>query len=93
MTKDRSIVRKMKEIILTTRLGGVLEQQIKQETPNVSASELRTEMKKKVLELYLNYIFFGNNAYGVEAASRTYFAKSAADLNILEASILASLPK
>ena len=50
-------------------------------------------MKIKTLELYLNCIFFGNNAYGVEAASKTYFAKSAKDLTVLEASILASLPK
>ena len=50
-------------------------------------------MKTKTLELYLNYIFFGNNAYGVEAAAKTYFGKSATGLSILEASILASLPK
>jgi penicillin-binding protein 1A len=50
-------------------------------------------MKNMVLELYLNYIPFGNNAFGVEAASKTYFSKSAKDLDILEASILASIPK
>jgi membrane peptidoglycan carboxypeptidase len=50
-------------------------------------------MKNIVLELYLNYIPFGNNAFGVEAASKTYFSKSAKDLDVLEASILASIPK
>jgi membrane carboxypeptidase/penicillin-binding protein len=50
-------------------------------------------MKTKTLELYLNYIFFGNNAYGVEAASKTYFSKSAKDITVLESAILASLPK
>jgi len=70
-----------------------LEKQIRAENPNLSDVQLRQEMKTKTLELYLNYIFFGNNAYGVEAASKTYFAKSAKDLTILESSILASIPK
>ena len=93
LTQDRSIVRKLKEIILTSRLWWVLEKQIRAENPNLSDVQLRQEMKTKTLELYLNYIFFGNNAYGVEAASKTYFAKSAKDLTILESSILASIPK
>ncbi len=93
LTKDRNIVRKIKEILLTSKLSGVLEKMIRQEKGNLSAAELRTEMKKRTLELYLNYISFGNNAYGVEAASKTYFDKSATGLNILEASILASIPK
>ena len=50
-------------------------------------------MKEKIIELYLNYVFLGNNAYGVEAASKTYFNKSAKDLTVMEASILASIPK
>jgi membrane peptidoglycan carboxypeptidase len=70
-----------------------LEKQIRKEQGNLSNSELRKAMKTKTLELYLNYIPFGNNAFGVEAASQTYFAKSAKDLSVLESSILASLPK
>ncbi len=93
LTKDRKIARKLKEIILTSRLWGVLEKQIHQEKGSLTPAELRKEMKTKTLELYLNYIFFGNNAYGVESASHTYFAKSTKDLTVLEASILASLPK
>ncbi len=50
-------------------------------------------MKEEILELYLNYIFLGQNSYGVQAASQTFFSKSAKDLSPLEASILASLPK
>ena len=50
-------------------------------------------MKLKVLELYLNYIELGNNSFGIEAASKSYFGVSAADLSILQSSILASLPK
>jgi len=83
----------MKEILLTSKLSGVLEKMIRKEKGNISASELRKEMKERTLELYLNYITFGNNAYGIEAAALTYFNKSALELNILESSILASIPK
>lgn len=93
LTNDKSISRKLKEIILTSRLQGVLENQIHQEQGNLNADQLHTAMKEKTLELYLDYISFGNNAFGVEAASKTYFGKSAVDLTVLEASILASLPK
>lgn len=93
LTKDRTIVRKIKEILLTSKLSGVLERMIRKEKPGLPAAELRKEMKIKTLELYLNYISFGNNAYGIEAAAMTYFGKSATGLNILESSILASIPK
>ena len=49
--------------------------------------------KDRILELYLNQIYLGNGAYGVETASRRYFGKSVRDLNVAEAAILASLPK
>lgn len=49
--------------------------------------------KDEVLALYLNRIYFGGGAYGVEAASQTYFGKSARDLNLSEAALLAALPK
>lgn len=93
LTKDRKITRKLKEIILTSRLDGVLEKQIRAEKWSLSSAELRKEMKIKTLELYLNYISFGNNAFGIETAAKTYFAKSATGLTILESSILASIPK
>ncbi len=93
LTKDRKITRKLKEIILTSRLDGVLEKQIRAEQPNLSSAELRKQMKIKTLELYLNYISFGNNAFGVETAAKTYFAKSATGLTVLESSILAWIPK
>ncbi|MEI8090779.1 MAG: biosynthetic peptidoglycan transglycosylase [bacterium] len=93
LTTDRKITRKLKEIILTSRLDGVLEKQIRAEQSSLSSAELRKQMKIKTLELYLNYISFGNNAFGVETASKTYFAKSATGLTVLESSILASIPK
>ncbi len=49
--------------------------------------------KEKILEWYLNYNFYGNLAYGVEAASQVYFGKSAADLNVAEAAMLAAIPQ
>lgn len=93
LTKDRKVTRKLKEIILTSRLDGVLEKQIRATNAGLSSAELRKQMKIKTLELYLNYISFGNNAFGVETASRIYFGKSATGLTVLEASVLASLPK
>jgi len=53
----------------------------------------RTFTKDKILELYLNHIYLGNGAYGIEAASRTYFGKSAAEISLAEAATLAALPK
>jgi penicillin-binding protein 1A len=48
--------------------------------------------KDQILSLYLNQIFFGSNAYGVEAAALTYFGKGAQELSIAEAAVLAGLP-
>ena len=47
--------------------------------------------KLQILEEYLNTVYFGEGYYGVEAASRGYFGKSAADLNLAEAALLAAL--
>lgn len=49
--------------------------------------------KNEILYLYLNQIYFGTGAYGVEAAARTYFDKHASELSLAEASLLAGLPK
>ena len=45
--------------------------------------------KDEIMELYLNRIYFGNTAYGIEAAAQTYFGKSVTDLSVAEAAILA----
>lgn len=52
-----------------------------------------TLSKERILELYLNEIFLGQNSYGVAAASQTYFNKPLSDLAPHEAAFLASLPK
>ncbi len=49
--------------------------------------------KKEILEMYLNTIYFGSNAYGIQNASLTYFNKSAQDLTLNEACCLAGLIK
>lgn len=49
--------------------------------------------KEKILELYLNRIPYGNNAYGCEIAATIYFDKSCKDLNLPESVVLASLPQ
>lgn len=49
--------------------------------------------KDRILDMYLNQIPYGANAYGVEAAAETFFRKKAADLTLDEAAFLAALPK
>jgi len=49
--------------------------------------------KDKILEIYLNEVYFGRGAYGVEAAARNYFGKSVSELTLSEAALIAGLPK
>ena len=49
--------------------------------------------KDEILELYLNQVYYGSGAYGVEAASRTYFGKPVNDLSLSEAALVAGLPQ
>jgi penicillin-binding protein 1A len=49
--------------------------------------------KDEILEMYLNHIYFGHGARGVEAAARHYFGRSARDLDAAQAAMLAALPK
>ena len=49
--------------------------------------------KEQILEMYLNQIYFGQGAYGVAAASQTYFGKDPGALNLAESALLAGLPK
>jgi len=74
LTPERSYTRKIKELILATRIEQALT-------------------KEEILTLYLNQIYFGRGAYGVEAASRVFFGKQAHELTLIEASYLAALPK
>ncbi len=56
------------------------------------ARMLENQMSKQdIMARYLNTVFFGNNAYGIEAAAETYFGKKAADLTFIESAFLAGL--
>lgn len=74
LSGDRTGERKIKELILATRIEETLP-------------------KDKILELYMNEIFLGQNAYGVTAAAQTYFNKTLAQLEVHEAAFLAALPQ
>ena len=53
----------------------------------------RRYTKDEILELYLNQIYFGQGAYGVQAAAKTYFGKDVKDLDLNECAMLAGIPK
>jgi len=53
----------------------------------------RQYTKQEILELYLNQIYFGQGAYGVQAAAQTYFGKNVEDLDLSECAMLAGIPK
>ena len=74
LSADRQAERKIKEIILATRLEETLD-------------------KERILELYLNEIFLGQNSFGVTAAAQAYFNKTLSELAPHEAATLASMPK
>ena len=60
----------------------------------ILAAELtRTYPKKTILQIYLNEAYYGNLAYGIQAAAETYFGVDAADLTLAQASFLAGLPQ
>ena len=59
----------------------------------LAAEITRRYSKDEILELYLNESFYGNRAYGIEAAAETYFNTTAAQLNLAQASFLAGLPQ
>lgn len=60
----------------------------------ILALRLETELtKSQILALYLNQIYLGSGAYGVQAASREYFGSDVADISLAEAALLAGLPQ
>ncbi len=77
---ERSFTRKLKEASLALQL----EQQYCETTS-------KKECKDRIFEQYLNQVYLGRGAYGVEAAAQTYFGKSATEVGWAEAAVLASL--
>jgi penicillin-binding protein 1A len=74
LTPEKSMSRKIKELILASRIEKNLT-------------------KQQILYLYLNQIYLGHGAYGVQAASQTYFRKDISDVSLPEAALLAGLPQ
>lgn len=72
LSQEKTIKRKLKEMLLTKKLE-------------------KEFSKKDILETYLNIIYFGENSYGVERASNTYFNKSVGDLTLSECATLAGI--
>ena len=63
-------------------------------TSTLIALQLERKLSKdEILEAYLNEIYYGNRAYGCEAAAQIYFGKHARELNIAEAALMAGLPQ
>ena len=81
----------VRNLVLPERTDRTLKRKIRE---IVLAYEVtRRYDRVKILEIYLNEAYYGNLAYGVEAASQTYFGKSARDLTLAEASLIAGLPQ
>ncbi|MGH3047158.1 MAG: transglycosylase domain-containing protein [Gaiellaceae bacterium] len=59
----------------------------------LTVGERKSWRKDKILETYLNQVYFGNHAYGAEAAAQTYFARPAGELNLPQAALIAGLPQ
>ena len=53
----------------------------------------RAQTKDEILSSYMNYVYYGNLAYGVEAAAQTYYSKPASKLNLPEAALIAGMPQ
>src|SRR5439155_480489 len=68
-----------------------LERKIKEACLAIKLS--RHWSKDRILAAWMNQVYFGNHAYGVEAAAQTYFSKPAKDLTLMEAVLLAGLPQ
>ena len=86
--------RKTKEACLALKLEEEGAPEILPPAPaGLSDAERKRWKKDGILEKYLNQVYFGNHAYGAEAAAQTYFSKQAAELTLAEAALIAGLPQ
>ncbi|KAA9011874.1 transglycosylase domain-containing protein [Niallia endozanthoxylica] len=74
LTHERTLTRKVKELILTKKIE-------------------RTYTKDEIIERYLNQIYFGEGAWGIQRAAQVYFGKNASELTLSESAMLAGLIK
>lgn len=73
------------------RIGVSYERKLREIFLSVILTQQRS--KEAIMQMYLNEIYYGNLAYGIEAAAQIYFGKPAIDLNLAEAAFLAGLPQ
>ncbi|MGH3034323.1 MAG: transglycosylase domain-containing protein [Gaiellaceae bacterium] len=85
-TKEACLALKLEEEGAGTDSWGV-------QPAGLAGAELKRWRKDKILETYLNQVYFGSHAYGVEAAAETYFDKDADELNLVQAALIAGLPQ
>ncbi|MBN1992165.1 MAG: penicillin-binding protein 1C [Anaerolineae bacterium] len=89
-----TITQQLAKMILLTPEERVEQSYARKIKEAVLAVEInRRYTKDQILEIYLNQIYYGNLAYGIEAAAQTYFGKSAGELTLPEAAMLAGLPQ
>jgi penicillin-binding protein 1A len=74
LTREKSYVRKIREMILAGRIESALT-------------------KQEILYLYLNQIYLGHGAYGVQAAAKTYYRKDVSELTVAEAAVIGGMPQ
>ncbi|MCX8029974.1 MAG: penicillin-binding protein 1A [Thermodesulfovibrionales bacterium] len=74
LTPEKSILRKIKEAIISAQIE-------------------KKYTKDEILGIYINQVYFGARAYGIEAAAQAYFGKSTFELNLAEIALLAGMPK
>ncbi|MFZ0131935.1 MAG: PBP1A family penicillin-binding protein [Desulfobacterales bacterium] len=74
LTPEKSLARKLKEVLLAFQLE-------------------RRYTKDEILTFYLNQVYFGSGAYGVESAARIFFGKSVKELSLAECALIAGMPK
>jgi penicillin-binding protein 1A len=84
-TKEACLALKLEEQGLPRMWGAV--------PAGLSAAERKRWAKDKTLETYLNQVYFGNHAYGAEAAAQTYFSRRAGELDLAQAALIAGLPQ
>ncbi|MBN1898040.1 MAG: PBP1A family penicillin-binding protein [Spirochaetes bacterium] len=84
-----TITQQLSKILFTTRKKSIFRK-LKEAWLAFQIEKLYT--KEEIIEFYLNQVYFGHGAYGVEAASRFYFNKRVSDLNVAECALLAALP-
>ncbi len=93
LTNERSYKRKFQELVITRKIYRTLEKFYTKKHSDLEERKIDLLVRKKIIELYMNLIFLGNNSYGVDIATQNYFGKELKDITLLESAILWWLPK